>query len=461
MRFPQCSTRFAVILPLLLAGAAAVADDWPQLFGPNHDGVSQETLNPAWPAEGFKPAWKVPLTGWSSFVVSGNRAFTLTSRPDKPADTPKEGDKPADAPKDEPKKAVAMRELCIAIDATGTELWAADITKTAYTGAGTGPPRGGTMGGSEGGPQSTPAVNDGRVYVHSLDQKLCCLDAQTGKELWRVDVKKDHGGGYGRAPRYGIGESPTVDGDLVFISGGGPGQSLMALNKISGQVVWKTEDLVPSYSTPVVTTIHGERQIVFYLHDFVVGISVKDGKALWRSPIAGKSSNNAIPVVSQDRVFVSSCDAGPAKFGGGLFAIDKDGDGFHANEVYKALPQNSSYMTSPVLREGHLYGEFGQFGKEGVFKCIEFATGTVKWEKKGLGWGSCGIVVGNKLAILSDFGEIVLVDPTPEAYKELARFKAIEGKCWSTPAFSNGRIYVRSNKEGACFDLSTKNSGKE
>ena len=93
---------------------------------------------------------------------------------------------------------------------------------------------------------------------------------------------------------------------------------------------------------------------------------------------------------------------------------------------------------------------------EGHYKCVEFATNKVKWSKNSLGGSAATIVVGGKPVILSEYGEILVIEPNPDAYKELARFKAVSGKCYSTPAFSNGRLYVRSGKEGACYDLSAK-----
>jgi len=418
---------------LFLTTPQVMAADWPVYFGPNQDGISTEKANPVWPPQGPKLIWKVPLMGYSSFVVSGNKAFTLTGRENQ-------GE---------------LRDVCVALDAaTGKELWAVDLSKSGRKMSNGGVDK--SIGGDGTGPRTTPTVNDGRVYVYSVDMKLFCLDAQTGKELWRVDVIKDHAGA-GRVPNqsYGNTVNPVVDGDLVFIGGGGLGQSILAINKVSGQVVWKAGDEKLSWSPPVVTTIHGERQLVFGLQNNVMGISVKDGKTLWSGAMPYGDFNVPHPIVHENKVY-----AGCAGRGGAVaFEIIKENNGFSAKKIYTTRTGDVPYLSTPVLRDGYLYGGFGRQENKSL-RCVEFASGETKWEQKGFGhgWVCIGsvILVGDKLVVLSDVGELVLVDPKPDAYKELARFKAVTGACWSTLAFSNGRIYIRSFEEGACYELSAK-----
>ena len=398
-----------------------VTTDWPQYRGPNQDGISTETLNPVWPPEGPKLVWKVPLTqGFSSLAVSGGKAFTLITRD-------KEGQ---------------SWEWCVALDAaTGKELWATPISCPVVTWKGV-RREDEYLGG---GPRSTPTINDGKVYVYSFDMLLCCFDAQTGKELWRVDVQKDYAG---ERPQCGSAESPVVDGDLVIVAGGGPGQSILAFNKNTGQVVWKTEDTTNQYSTPKVATIHGERQVVFYTKNDLMGISVKDGRRLWRSAVTFHGHNCVQPIVFEDRVY-----CGAMTDGAGVYQVIKEDEGFHSKRLWINPMNDSTCMSSLVLANGYLYGQVGIF--RGSYACLDFATGKVMWRQKGLGNGSV-ILVGDKLVFLSQRGALILVEAKPE-YKELARFKnAIKGLCYSTPAFSNGRLYIRSSKEGACYDMSTK-----
>jgi len=417
---------------LLLPVAAALGGDWPQYRGPNQDGISTERINPVWPAEGPKALWKVPLpSGYSSLAVVGDKVFTLISREVK-------GE---------------MRELCIALDAaTGKEVWAADITRGDYQ------PQSDQYGEKGGnGACSTPTVNDGKVYVYSIDMKLCCFEAQTGKEIWRVDVLKDHAG---RPPLYGNSQSPVVDGDLVIVSGGGAGQSILGIHKNTGKVVWKDGDRRSDQSTPVLATILGERQAIFCLGFDLVGVSVKDGKTLWRQGIRWHDDNPSEPIVYKDQV-----RCGGANYAGsGLYQVLKDDDGFYTKKIWDCDHRLSPAYTTPVLLNGHLYGTFGllRSPEESTaswnlpFKCIEFATNKVKWGNGGLGTSAGTIVVGDKLVILAESGHVVLAEAKPDAYHELARFKAVGGKCYSTPAFSKGRLYVRSTKEAACYDVSDK-----
>jgi len=148
------------------------------------------------------------------------------------------------------------------------------------------------------------------------------------------------------------------------------------------------------------------------------------------------------------------CTAG-YDIGGAACKVSRGSQGFTATELWrvKGNAAVASLWSTPVAKDGYLYGmiSFKKFGT-GPLKCVDTRTGDVKWEEAGFGAGQI-LLAGNCLVAVSDAGEVVLVDPSPTAYKELARFKAVEGKCWSSPALSEGKLYVRSTKEGACFDL--------
>ena len=415
---------FLLVLPL----AASLATDWPQYRGPDQTGTSTEKVSLRWPAEGPKIVWKTETNlGFSSFAVSGGQAFTQVVR----------------------ELDGAPREVCLALDAaTGKELWFTDVGIGKYDqGGDTGAPdnRGGD------GPRSTPTVNDGLVYVTTQDLVLHCLDQRTGKELWKKDLIRDHAG---RNIGWKSAASAVIDGDLLFLGGGGPGQSLLALHKKSAEVVWKAHDEIITHSTPTVATILGQRQVIFFLKNGLLSVSAQDGQALWRFPFDFRVSTAMSPVVSGDIVY---CSAG-YDVGGGACRIKRDGDQFTAEKLYK-IPGNRevpNHWSTPVCKDGHLYGMFS-FKKfaNGPLKCVELATGQVKWEQPGFGAGNV-ILVNDQILALTDYGELVVVERTPDAYKELARAKVLTGKCWSTPAFSDGRIYVRSTKEGACLEAAGK-----
>jgi outer membrane protein assembly factor BamB len=337
----------------------------------------------------------------------------------------------------------------VALDAaTGKELWAADIDIGRYMSGGDS----GTKGNNGGdGPRSTPTLSDGRVYCYTQNLVLHCLEAATGKKLWSKDVLKEHAG---RNIGWRSAMSPVIEEDMVFVGGGGPGQSLLALNKKTGAVIWKAEDEMITHATPVVATILGQRQVIFYVQKGLLALGIEDGQALWRFPMPYRVSTAASPVVAGDIIY---CSAGYG-IGGAACKIAKNGEQFTATEMWR-IPGDklvANHWSTPVYKDGHLYGMFS-FKKFGVgpLKCVELATGKIQWEQPGFGAGNV-ILVGDNLVALADDGRVVIVEATPAAYKELAKAKVIQGKCWSTPALSDAHLYVRSTKEGACLDLAGK-----
>ncbi len=401
----------------LLHPILSPAADWPGYRGPNQDGISPEKLNLKWDAAQPKVLWKVPLnTGFSSFAVGGGKAFTQVVR----------------VLNNEP------REICVALDAaTGAELWAADVAVgKGYGGGGTGD-----------GPRATPAVSDGVVLVLTPDLVFHGLDAQTGKALWTHDLIKENAA---KNIGWNSAASPVVDGDLVFVMGGGAGQALLAFHKKTGQLVWKSGTEAITHATPVVATILGERQVIFFCQSGLVALSVKDGKELWKFPYPYKASSAATPIVSGEKVY---CSAG-YNVGGGACQITKTGSGFTATQLWQ-IPGNkevANHWSTPVCKDGYIYGMFGHGGGADLpLKCVELATGAVKWVQPGFGQGGVTLADGKILALAIN-GELVVVDPAPTAYKEVGRIQAVQGKCWSTPAVSNGCIYVRSTQEGVCLD---------
>lgn len=412
------NTKICFALLLTLATSFLHAADWPQYRGPQQTGISAESFDLARFTAGPKVLWKVPTeTGFSSFAVGGGKVYTQVVR--------EIGGEP--------------REICLALDAaTGKESWVCDI------GLGKG-----YSGGGEGdGPRSTPTVVDGRVYLINPNIEVFCVDAQTGKKIWSHDVMKLNSG---RNIGWRSAASAVVDGNLVFVGGGGPGQSLLALNKDTGEVVWKGQDETITHGTPTVATILGRRQVVFFMKSGLVSVAAQDGSLLWKFPFNFKVSTAISPVVSGD---IAYCSAGYG-VGGGACRIVKEGDGFKAEELWK-IPGDklvANHWSTPIAKDGYLYGMFCfKVFKTGPMKCVELATGKIMWEQKGFGQGNV-ILAGDKLLALSDYGDLVVIQATPKGYQELARTQAVAGKCWSTPAFADGRIYVRSTKEGACLDV--------
>lgn len=414
----------------LLAGAAVVCHaatslraDWPQYRGPSHDGKTNSRLATAWSAGGPNVVWKTPTPGgFSILAVVGNRAFTVVARE-------VEGVK---------------HEVCLALDAaTGRELWAAPLSPAKYDGggdAGTPDNKGGD------GPRSTPSVAGDRVFVFDSRFKLHCLNAADGRELWTRDLLADYGGkmiGWQNAA------SPVLEDDRVFVAGGGPGQSLLAFRQADGSVVWKGGTETPTHATPTVATIHGVRQVIFFTQSGLVSCEAASGRVLWRQPYRFSVSTAASPVVEGDLVY---CSAGYG-VGAGAYRISREGEAWKSAELWRKTGNDlANHWSTPVVRDGHLYGMFSfkEYGK-GALKCVELATGREVWSAPGFGPGGV-VLAGGVLVALNDRGEVVLVDPQPSGYKEFARVQVVEGKCWNHPTVSGGRIFARSTKEAACLD---------
>ena len=415
-------------LTIGLCCAVPYAQEWTMYRGANTDGISTEAVNLKFPAAGPKTLWKAPTeNGFSSFAIGGGKVFTLVGR--KIENTPS--------------------EVCIALDeATGKEAWAVPLDSVKYEGGGaSGAP--GNVGGD--GPRSTPAFSDGIVYSYTGNMILEALDASTGKKVWAQDIKKDFAG---HNIQWECALSPVIDGELIFVAGGGPGESILAFNKKTGAVAWKAHNEIMTHSSPTIATILGEKQVIFFLQSGLLAVSPKDGKALWKFPYRYSTSTAISPVVCGDVVY---CSAGYG-VGGGACKISKQGDAFKATPLWQT-PGNAAvanHWSTPVCKDGYLYGMFSfKAYSTGPMKCVEAATGKVMWEQPGFGAGNV-IMVNNQLLALSDNGTLITVEASPTAYKEISRAKVIDGKCWSTPALSDGHIFVRSTKEAACVDVSGK-----
>jgi outer membrane protein assembly factor BamB len=421
---------FTFTLTAALAAAlfrTAGAADWTQFRGPDHDGTSSEKILTVWPAGGLRQIWKQPMTdGFSAITIGGSRAFTLETRD-------------VDS---------ANQEVCVAMDAdTGKELWAVPLGIAKYDGGGDS----GTQDNKGGdGPRSTPTCDDGKVYTYSSRMVLKCMDAANGKQIWACDIKGEHAG---HNIHWESAASPLIEGDLVFVAGGGPGEALLAFNKNDGHVVWKGQDDNMTQSTPVAATILGVRQVIFFTQKGLVSVVPATGDVLWRFPFRYQTSTAISPVVCGDIVYCSAA----YKVGTAACKISKTADGFAAEQIWQQpATVLANHWSTPVYSQGYLFGISGQaqYGKAPLV-CVEAATGKVMWSQAGFGPGGLTLVDGCVL-ILSDAGDLVLVKATPAGYQEVARSHVLAGKCWNAPSVSNGRIYARSTREGASLDVSLR-----
>ncbi|MEQ1854684.1 MAG: PQQ-binding-like beta-propeller repeat protein [Chthoniobacteraceae bacterium] len=412
--------KLRAFIPLAALTLSATAADWPQYRGPNGDGSTPESLPAKWPAAP-KVLWKVPAgTGFSSFIVSGAWCFAIEGK--------------------------GSDEVLVAREAaTGKEKWTANLGPAKYQGggdAGTNDNKGGD------GPRSSPTLAGKLVVAMHSDLVLSAFDAVTGKPVWKRDLIKEHAG---RNISWSNAASPLLEGGVLYVTGGGPGQTYLALIPLTGAVIAKAGDDTMTHATPIAATILGQRQIIFFMKSGLTSLDPKTLKQLWHADFPFNVSTAASPVVAGDYVY---CSAG-YNVGAAGFKISKSGSEWKAEQVMR-VPQRplANHWSTPVLFNGHLYGmfQFKEYGK-GPVKAVKLPDGEVKWEKEGFGPGHVVLTAGGGLLALSDAGELVGITASPDGYTELGRFKVLEGKCWTTPVLSNGRVFVRSTKEAACVQL--------
>lgn len=388
----------------------ANALDWPQFRGPGRDGVSREIgLLKTWPANGPRQLWRVPLgDGFSGISVAGGRLFTLYAK--------------------------GKDELAVAHDtATGREIWRVRIDDKYESDMG-------------GGPRATPTVDGNLVYALSANGQLHALDTATGRRVWARDLKRDFGA---KLPQWGVSTSPLVEGNLLLLDvGGSSGKSAAALDKKTGKTVWTSQSDQPGYSAPVAITVGGVRQVLFFTGTALTALTPADGKLLWRVPWrTDYDVNAATPIfVAPDKVFISSgYDTGAA-----LLRVKPNGP---PDEVWRSRGMKNQFSSS-VLHGGHLYG----FDNK-VLKAMEAATGKDKWRQSGLGHGSL-IYADGHLIVLSESGQLTLVEASPAGYSEKAKAEVLSGKCWTAPTLANGRLYVRNESEMVALEMATPRPAK-
>lgn len=403
----------AIGLAVLLAANLAAAADWPRFRGPEDNGTTPERIDPHWGAAGPKVLWKIPLgASFGSFSTGGGKLYVVE----------KHGD----------------NEAISAFDpATGNRLWQRDIDKTIYD----------REGGD--GPRSTAAWDSGKLYALSTYLKLLCLDPSDGRVIWQHELLNEFGG---QKLGWGSAASPLVDGNIVFVCSGARGQSLMAFDKNTGQIAWKGQDDPMTHATPIVGSVLDVRQVIFFTQKGLVSVVPQTGQVLWRQPFRYNVSTAASPVIcGEDIVY---CTAGYGS-GTAAYRISRTAEGFKSTELWlKHSNHLVNQWSTPVYKDGFLYGVYGfkEFATEPL-KCIDVLTGKEKWAREGMGQGQV-IMAGGVLIVQCDYGDVVLVQPMPDGYHEIARCHPWDGrpKCWTDPAVANGRIYLRSQTGGICLD---------
>ncbi len=404
---------FSVVPVSRSAGIGVSPDDWPQWRGPARNGTSPESgLLKQWPAGGPKLLWQVNDIGdgYSTPVVVGNRIYLMSNRD--------------------------MENEFVAALSTqdGKVIWTTRV---------------GNVGNPNQNPpypkaRSTPTVDGNFIYALGSDGDIACLEAKSGKMRWSKNIRKEFGGTPGE---WAYAESPLVDGDVVVVTPGGTEATLVALNKKTGALIWKSA--VPGgepagYASAIMVQGGGRKQYVQLLTKGLVGVDAKTGQFLWRYADAAKGpAQYFTPVGRGEYVY-----AGALGVGGALVRLKPEGSGVAAEQVYftRGLPNG---IGGAALVGDHLYGTEARQ----QLVAIEFTTGTVKWKSDNFGWASVAAADGHLYFHFMN-GDMALVEASPEAFREKGRFtppnqpkKKQVGQfpeaSFAYPVIANGRLYIR------------------
>ena len=415
------------LFPLWIAGIVILskalpvfADNWPQWRGPQRDGISHETgLLGEWPKEGPKLLWRVENIGrgYSTPAVVNDRLYLMAS----------EG---------------LDNEFVEALDVhDGKCIWSTRI---------------GNVGNPKQQPnfptaRSTPTVEGDFLYALSSDGDLDCMDIKNGSVRWKKNLRSDFGG---KTAEWAYAESPLIDGEALVCAPWGSEATVVALGKTSGDLIWKcplAESDDAGFSSAIVVDTGEIREYVRLLTKGLVGIEASTGRLLWRygKPISKYGANIQTPVASGEYVFCSSTGTG-----GGVVRLKVQGKQVEAEQVYFG-PEYQTAIGGVVKVGDYLYGTTGE-----ALLCTEFTTGQVKWKERALGAASLCYADG-RLYIHGENGDIAMIEPSPESYREKGRFtptdqpqraNAME-KAWAYPVVSDGRLYIRDNNVLWCYSV--------
>ena len=392
------------------------AGDWPNWLGPNRNGASPETgLLTTWPKAGPKVLWKVPGgVGYSSIAIAKGRAITQVQHDGA--------------------------EHVLALDAVkGTKLWETKIANEYTNNYGDGP-------------RATPTIEGKFVYVHSPSGPLACLEADTGKIVWSINLLKDLGG---KKIDWGFAASPLVDGDLVYALPGAPGAAVAAFNKTTGKLAWKSGgDDQAGYSTPMPVTVDGQKQIIFFNAAGLFATTPDTGKELWRIDWqTGYKCNICTPLlIGKDQLFVSSGeDVGCAMF---KLSASAAPTVLWESKGKKSVMEN--YWANSVYHDGYLYGITGHFHvKKMHLNCVDAKTGKLMWSVKDYGKSALTLADGH-LLITTYQGDVVLAACNPLKYEEKARVAVVAERRPTPATIADKRLYLRDNDSIICLDIAGK-----
>ena len=402
-------------LALVLAASvtpAVGAADWPVFHGPDGSNKSPDTgLLKEWPEGGPKLIWQAEGLGegFSSVTVANGMVYTAGNKDEK--------------------------TIVTALDMAGKPVWQAA--------------NGGAWTKDHPGTRSTPTIDGDRLYHESPIGNLICLNAKTGEEVWSLNILKEF---EGENIIWALAESPIIDGDRLICCPFGKKASVVAIDKMTGKVVWAAEGTgdKAGYGTPVLVEYGGLRMVLTMNQKAVVGVDADSGTLLFRFPHETKYDVNAlIPLFHEGQVFVSS------GYGAGsqLIKLSVNGKNVSAEQVWENK-KFDNHHGGVILVDGYVYGT----NFRGQWMCLDWKSGEVKWTDKGIGKGSLTYADG----LLYGFNErendrtVGLIKPSPDGYELISQFQIPEGgkgNSWAHPVVIGGRLYVRHGDFLFVFDV--------
>lgn len=386
--------------------------DWPGFRGPQRDGrLTGVRIATDWKQNSPRKLWSHRIgPGWSSFAVVGNRLYTQLQRGED--------------------------EMVVCYNTDSGELLWTHRDSARFTEAIGGP-----------GPRATPTFHDSRIYALGAAGRLNCLDAATGTGVWSKDIVADSGA---NVPQWGFASSPLVVQGVVTVFAGGPdGKSVLGYRASTGELAWTAGDGQNSYSSLHGARLDGVEQLLLATDAGLTSFDPSNGKVLWKHDWRVEGLARIVQpnqVGNADFLLGTGFENGTRRL-----RVSRSGDQWMAQEVWttKAL---KPYYNDLVVHGGHCYGFDGMF-----FTCVNLDNGKGKWKARGYGNGQVLLLADQDLLlVLTEKGEVALVEANPNQHKELARFQAIEGKTWNHPVVAHGKLFVRNGEEVACFQLSEK-----
>ena len=423
-----------ILIPVLLWGSFIFAADWPQWRGPNRDGVwSQTGVVNAFSSPQMPIRWRVPIAnGYSGPTVAKGLVY-VTDRLTEPNEI--------------------ERVHCFDA-ATGKSVWSysypCKYQKVGYPD----------------GPRASVSINDGRAYSLGTTGLLHCFDAAKGTMLWSKDLSQDY---KIRMPIWGISTSPLVEGNAIIVQIGGRNACLVALDKSTGEEIWKALDDSASYSSPIMIQQAGIRVLVCLTGSRVVGLDPLTGRLYWEVPFPAEQMtiSAATPVIKDNFLLVTS-------FYDGSLLIQVDPDKLTAKKIWWHKGSDEQHtealhcmISTPIMLGDYIYG----IDSYGQLRCLKRDTGDRIWESQAAvpfaRWATVHMVQnGSHTWMFNERGELIISTLSPDGFHEISRTKLIEpttgqlesrgGVCWAHPAFAGTCIYVRNDKELLCADLAQK-----